>query len=141
MTELKNYVLCVAMPDEDHVVMIRKERPEWQAGRFNFPGGKIRYGETAHEASVREYYEETGVITKLEDWKQFGYISGQDWGVVVMQCPIDPKHNDAKTQTDEEISIHSIDFHFMNENPLVPFVETILHMYRNRVISFRVHGG
>ena len=141
MSELKHYVLCMAMPDENHVVLIRKERPQWQAGRLNFPGGELKPGEIAQGAAAREYYEETGVETNPEDWKQFGFLFGRDWGVSVMKCPIDAKHNQAKTQTDEEISINEIDYYIMYPHGLVRFVDTVLHLYRDHVTSFHIHAG
>jgi 8-oxo-dGTP diphosphatase len=44
-----------------YVVLIRKRRPDWMAGRLNGPGGKINPDETPDEAMRREYVEETGL--------------------------------------------------------------------------------
>jgi 8-oxo-dGTP diphosphatase len=51
------------------VVLIEKTKPSWQAGRLNGPGGKIEDGETPHEAMIREFHEETGVI--VPEWRGF----------------------------------------------------------------------
>lgn len=50
------------------VWLIRKKRPEWQAGLLNGIGGKIEPGETAHAAMVREFEEEAGL--RIERWEE-----------------------------------------------------------------------
>jgi 8-oxo-dGTP diphosphatase len=50
-------------PDHQRVALIHKRQPTWQAGYLNGIGGKIELGETAAEAMVREFSEETGVAT------------------------------------------------------------------------------
>jgi 8-oxo-dGTP diphosphatase len=44
----------------ENVALIRKNRPEWQAGRLNGIGGHIEPGERPYEAMCREFLEETG---------------------------------------------------------------------------------
>jgi len=44
----------------NHVLLILKDRPDWQKGRLNLPGGKVEEGETPAQAAVRELKEETG---------------------------------------------------------------------------------
>ena len=43
------------------VLLIRKARPDWQAGKLNGIGGKVEGAETITEATVREFREETGL--------------------------------------------------------------------------------
>ena len=45
----------------NQVVLVRKERPEWQAGRINGVGGHVENGESFLAAMIREFGEETGV--------------------------------------------------------------------------------
>ena len=52
---------------KDKVWLIKKNRPPWQAGRFNGIGGHIENGETPEMAIVREFREETGVFIPV--WK------------------------------------------------------------------------
>ena len=58
----RHYVLCICMSSEK-ILLIEKNRPAWQAGRINFPGGSIEVGETPEEAAIRELKEETGLIS------------------------------------------------------------------------------
>lgn len=55
------------------VLLIRKTRPEWQAGRLNGVGGKVKHGEAPAQAMEREFREETGCGVDL-DWGQFGTL-------------------------------------------------------------------
>lgn len=58
----------------DEVALVRKARPEWQAGRYNGIGGHIEAGEAPLTAMVREFTEETGV--HLIGWQHFATLRG-----------------------------------------------------------------
>lgn len=58
--------------DRKNVVLIRKTKPEWQAGRYNGVGGKVEEGETFKEAMIREFREETGC--DFNDWESFAVM-------------------------------------------------------------------
>jgi 8-oxo-dGTP diphosphatase len=57
-----------------NVVLIRKQKPEWQRGLLNGVGGKIENGEGAMEAMCREFHEETGGSHTV--WHQFCIMGG-----------------------------------------------------------------
>lgn len=60
--------------------MIRKNRPEWQAGRLNGVGGKVETTDAdGHAAMVREFTEETGVL--VPTWHHFASLTWEE-GVV-----------------------------------------------------------
>lgn len=63
--------------DRSRVLLIRKRRPAWQAGKLNGVGGKIEPGETPLQAMRREFREEAGV--DIADWQQVLRLSGPDW--------------------------------------------------------------
>jgi 8-oxo-dGTP pyrophosphatase MutT (NUDIX family) len=66
---LTNYVVCLLFNDDlSQVCLIEKQRPDWQVGLLNGPGGKIEPGETVLEAATREFKEETGVC--VTSWAQ-----------------------------------------------------------------------
>lgn len=77
----KNYVLGFAFlspPAAPLVVLLRKARPAWQAGRLNGVGGKIEAGESPRDAMVREFREETGLATPGDAWRHFATLDGGD---------------------------------------------------------------
>lgn len=68
----QGYVLGFAFnPASDSVLLIKKVRPDWQAGLYNGVGGKIEPDEDHSDAMQREFYEETGILTRADSWKRF----------------------------------------------------------------------
>jgi len=75
-----DYVLGFAFnSDISQILLIRKNRPDWQKGKYNGVGGKIldsEKGKTSNVAMVREFEEETGLRTRLSQWT----ICANLWG-------------------------------------------------------------
>lgn len=67
--------------DAESVLLIRKQRPESQAGKLNGVGGKIERGESPVDAMVREFQEESGVGTSAADWELFAVLTSPEWEV------------------------------------------------------------
>lgn len=109
--------------EKTSVILIQKEKPQWQAGLLNGIGGKMEPvdegdngdRETASlNGMVREFYEETGVTTKKWKWRPFAKMYGDDW-VVYCFCQFDTEAwSSVRTLTSElivpvrlaELSIH-----------------------------------
>lgn len=55
------------------IALINKIKPEWQFGKLNGIGGKIKHDklEWPINAMIREFFEETGVQTTKADWRMF----------------------------------------------------------------------
>ena len=53
----------------EHVLLVRKTHPTWQAGKLNGIGGKIEPGETPAVAMVREFAEEAAIDTDEASWR------------------------------------------------------------------------
>lgn len=113
---MKRYVLGLAFTENGSVVMVQKNRPEWQAGKLNFIGGKIEpYDETAVHTMSREFEEETGVATHTDEWKCIGSMgslghlgtAGGEGSFEVVLFRAGPHDKFLKCQTveDEEIVI------------------------------------
>lgn len=66
-------------PDKKQLLLIEKSHPDWQKGKLNGIGGKVKEGESCLDAMVREFSEEVGVQTEIEDWEQFARMKGKDW--------------------------------------------------------------
>jgi 8-oxo-dGTP pyrophosphatase MutT (NUDIX family) len=78
------YVLCITRNSAGNFIMLEKKRPKWQAGRLNFPGGKVEQCETIKQATVRECGEELGVATCEELWRHIANLEGEDYTVFVL---------------------------------------------------------
>lgn len=66
----------------DWVLLIRKNRPAWQAGMLNGVGGKIEPDDPSPEAAMsREFSEEAGLYIAPSSWFRFCCLHGAD-GVV-----------------------------------------------------------
>ena len=84
---MNNYVLgFMFSKDGADVALIRKNKPEWQAGKLNGIGGKIEVPESAAAAMVREFTEETGFKTRDFEWKHFASMQGPDFSVQCFCC-------------------------------------------------------
>jgi 8-oxo-dGTP diphosphatase len=82
MSEKKIMVLGFLFdPTLNIVTLIRKDHPEWQAGKLNGVGGHIKPDETPWQAMCREFLEETGVETARTDWHKFCSMNGEDFEV------------------------------------------------------------
>lgn len=82
---MRNYVLGFRFDDElEKVVLIRKNRPDWQRGKLNGVGGKVEAGEDNESAMAREFLEETGASTSRFDWERFAFLGGTDFDVVCL---------------------------------------------------------
>jgi len=53
---------------QGQVLLVKKNRPEFQKGKWNGIGGKIEPGEQPIDAMVREFREEAGIQTAPIDW-------------------------------------------------------------------------
>jgi 8-oxo-dGTP pyrophosphatase MutT (NUDIX family) len=114
MTENKllvsEYVLGFLFNDDDTgCVLIRKQKPEWQAGLFNGVGGKIKPGESLPTALVREFKEQAGVDTGdfIFGWRKFCILFGERFAVHCFAAHNSDALATARTQTTETIAIAS----------------------------------
>ena len=105
---MKTYVLGFAFSqNKQNVLLIKKNRPAWQAGKLNGVGGKIEEGETPAQAMVREFEEETGIKSTEADWQPYAHLGSRKddanpWSMHVFCTFTLPLHT-AQSQTDEEV--------------------------------------
>lgn len=92
------------------VALIRKNRPEWQAGLLNGIGGKIervkgggRIAEEPIDAMRREFKEETGF--PMFNWNDVGIVYGENWKMHVFYA-CTPDIGALRSPTDEVVEIH-----------------------------------
>jgi 8-oxo-dGTP diphosphatase len=111
---MRQYVCTFCFsPDRRRVLLIRKNRPAWQAGKLNGVGGKVEPGETPAAAARREFREETNLdlpesafahVLTLAGPDDFG--SGAPWAGHFFRAfaPVD----EARAVTDEPLEIHPV---------------------------------
>ncbi len=93
----------------DKVVLIEKQKPEWQKGFLNGVGGKIENSETPTDAMAREFKEEVGYYIK--DWECICEMKAKDCTIyffkarfnTVMALP-----GEMPSKTDEKVGVYRI---------------------------------
>jgi 8-oxo-dGTP diphosphatase len=102
---MKKYCLGFMFNEkETDVLLIEKQKPFWQKGKFNGLGGEIEGNETSNDAMSREFKEESGIDTNTDEWKYVIAMSRQDWRVDVFTCKSDNVF-DFKTKTNESVNL------------------------------------
>ena len=106
---MKTYTVgFIFNPNFSKVLLVEKNRPDWQRGHLNGVGGHIEPGEESAACIAREGVEETNLKTRLEDWTFVGDMKTADWRVDVYAHIHAGAPDDAKTATDEKIAWHDV---------------------------------
>ena len=107
---MKTYTLGFIYKREfSEVLLMHKNRPNWQVGKLNGVGGRINPNEESIDCIVREVQEETGVKTEKEDWTYFGEIRSSDWRVDLYALVYIGRGDDFSTTTDEKVEWFRVD--------------------------------
>ena len=90
---------------DERVVLIRKNRPAWQAGKLNGVGGRIEDGESSRDAMRREFREETGVV--VDRWELCGTLADErGWSIDFYRATIPAAlMRDVTSCTDEQVEV------------------------------------
>lgn len=68
--------------DAVKVLVVEKNRPAWQSGKYNLLGGKIEEGEEPASAALRELKEESGLVpAKYSVPWLLGKLEGDDYEI------------------------------------------------------------
>lgn len=121
--------------DATKVALIRKNRPDWQAGKLNGIGGKCEEDDlTIWCSMVREFDEEAGVLTDSNRWTWF-HSEGEpdEWLCYFFYSTGDLSR--LRTMTDEVIEIHNVDDIFS-----LPVIENLKHMIPTAAGQIDVYG-
>lgn len=108
------------------VLLIRKRRPTWQAGKLNGVGGKLEAGETPIEALVREVSEEAALKTAPEQWRYFGVMDGPDFRVHCFEMR-DDSVAEFKSLTDEILELSPVDLEFIRREGQGALAALVVH--------------
>jgi 8-oxo-dGTP diphosphatase len=103
---VKQHYVCgfLFSPDRARVLLIRKNRPAWQAGKLNGVGGKIESFDASSLAAIRREFREEAALD-IADWQEILTLTAADWHTHFYRAfgDIDA----ARAITDEKLEIHS----------------------------------
>lgn len=130
-----NLYVCGFCFIDDDVILIRKNKPEWQRGKLNGVGGKIESGETPEQAMVREFIEETGLDTSESDWNHFVTLeSNKRWIVFFFVATL--RNVEPQSITEEKVGIFP-------SNPLpsdcLPNLKWLIPIAKTNDLEFPIH--
>jgi 8-oxo-dGTP pyrophosphatase MutT (NUDIX family) len=139
-----DYILVYAKPVmgtnmiTDRVLLVLKDRPQWQEGKFNLPGGKIELGETIEEAAVRELKEETGLEPLIDCITVMGKITGS-WGTVhCIKMPV-CQHNKIIPREGETEIVNWVDWADVRNNPfLMPNLRVVIPLMMQGILNWEI---
>lgn len=108
---LMKYVIGFMVKDAC-VLLIRKNKPEWQKGKLNGVGGKIEEGEKPIDAMVREFREETGMEHPWGLWRNTIVQTGKGYELNVF-ATLGDIYQAMKTEEEalEIVSVRDIPHH------------------------------
>lgn len=128
--DMTKYVLGFAFDDLGRIALIHKTKPKWQEGLWNGIGGKIEESDgTDVEAMVREFREETGVITLPSMWHYFGAMKGPHFDVEMFKMK-DPCIRNVETMEVEHVDLwpmHNLPTCIDNVAPLLTIANLVDH--------------
>ena len=123
-----NFTLGVIFSNDlDKVYLLRKDHPEFQAGKLNGVGGKLEPGETYAACMAREGKEE-GAYSG--DWTHLGRMRGGN-DVGAFQCEVfysvmGANTEEPKTSETEQIEMHPVaDLHKLTPE-MVPHLPMLI---------------
>lgn len=134
-------------PYTTRVTMIRKTRPEWQKGKLNGIGGKIKHDESPMDAMVREFEEETGLKVPADRWTECGNMldawnSGERTFTVYIfyaQATSVAEFLQAEKETDEgQVSSYPLNVLTGYKEVMIPNIALILSMIEHHKMLFEI---
>ena len=147
-TDMNQYQYVVGFAfskDLNYVLLVKKNRPEWQKGYLNGIGGKIEESDNSPIAAMyRECMEEAGIDLL---WEELGIMEGTNDDGGEFKCYIFYAYSDRifdfKQREDEYLDVYTADSpddywrdeqHIANLEFLIPF--GIYHARGGKVASY-----
>lgn len=138
---MTRYTLGFLFKNNDtEVLLIRKNRPEWQAGYLNGIGGKMHTGEHPDETMAREANEEAGIHGVA--WQQFATMNFAQATVRCYrahwagegECPIIQNE-------DEQVGWYYVDSVMAGIPPTVPNLRWLIPLALDKQAHFTMVSG
>lgn len=103
-----NYVVgFILSKDKREIVLMEKQKPQWQKGKFNGIGGKANESEHPYDAMRREFKEETGVDLEREELHLFALLKFKEINLFCFRGFTD-KIYDCRTIEAEEVLVMKV---------------------------------
>lgn len=102
---MKKYVVGLVFDPKQRVMLIEKNRPDWQKGYFNGVGGEINNNETPINAMIRECKEESGL--EITNWQLYDKVVFPNGIELNYFCSLIRSDllNTFRSMTDEQITV------------------------------------
>jgi 8-oxo-dGTP diphosphatase len=94
-------------PDRTHVVLIKKNRPDYMKGLWNVVGGHVKEGESSIAAMSREFKEET-TVHLANSWTLFAQLHKGRGAMIDFFTAESSWIDKCCTVTDEEVAIFKV---------------------------------
>lgn len=106
MVAKRSYVLALLFTaNRRQVVLMKRTRPVWQAGRVNALGGRIMEGEGPRDAARREVREECGV--DVAEWTEVLVWEDAQYRMHVLSA-VSALASGARTMEDQEVFLADV---------------------------------
>lgn len=133
--QIKQYVLIgIFSRDLQEVMLVLKDRPDWQKGRLNLVGGKIEENEISYDAAMREMHEETGLYCNIV---LNGKIIGDDFEVFCYSGISDKKEISQGIGETESVAWYSLP-DILSDSRLIENLKTIIPAMLNNSIGWTI---
>ncbi len=146
---VNSYVVGLAFDiSQKRIVLIEKNRPDWQKGKLNGIGGKVEKLESIHEAMSREFQEEAGLKTMPYAWRYFLCLNciEDKTSIHFFTCNLSTyEYHSLKQTTDEELRIITVENLHHNNYNAIHNLKWIIRMAKDPFIMteplFIQYGG
>lgn len=126
-----------------HVVLIRKDHPEWMAGKLNGVGGSVEADEGARAAMTREFEEETGVLIAKDRWRLFNHLTtdhGTDLFIFACATRGSSELAVLRSPTSEVVDIFPVSEIVAGEFETLPNVPWLVAMAHYSIVHQEIYG-
>lgn len=133
-TTVVHFVLGFAFNhDKTKLLLIKKNRPQWQAGLYNGIGGKIEsFDQSPVAAMVREFKEECGLDTTCQQWIEYTIVDNCFFHMTCFTTVLDDFEH-YQSITDE--IVYSVGLSDLIKNNFNNCISNLPHLIDQAIIS------